>query len=495
MFKKILVANRGEIAVRIVRACRDMGIWAVAVYDAPDRDSLHVRLADECVPLTTQRSYMDGEELIKIAHETGAEAIHPGYGFMAEQPDFIRACEKAGIVFIGPSSEVMEALRSKIGLLERAQAAGFDTPLHSSVSFRSSEQDLYLAEAEQMGFPLLVKSCSGGRGRATRLVRTPDALVRAVREASAEAQIVFGNDSLFLEHAVMPANFIDVQILADQYGNMVHLGEREGSIQRNNQKLIAESPAPSVTASQRIKLHEMALQLARLFNVTNAATVEFLLDGTGKFYFTEIKARIQVEHPVTELVNRIDLVREQIEIAAGKRLSIKQDDVKTLGWAMQCRVNAEDPWNHYMPSPGQIRRFRLPGGPYVRVDTYGYSGCQVPMRYDPMLAKLVVWGEDREACVLRFRRALQDFAISGVRSNIPLYQRILEDPDFVAGTYSTDFMRRPLLRRETELPEELLRDLAVAAAIAYAARNQAMQSVVPERMQSGWHRSSRQLPG
>ncbi len=363
MFKKILIANRGEIAVRIVRECRDMGIWTVALYDATDRESLHVRLADECVELRSDLGYLDGPRIIRIAQETGAEAIHPGYGFLSEQPDFVRACEEAGVVFIGPSSDVIAVVRQKIEMLDKAEAAGFATPKHSSVSFQPQEQELYQAEAEALGFPMLVKACSGGRGRATRMVRKPAALDTAVQQAGTEARMVYGSDSLYLERAILPASYIDVQVLADRHGNMVHLGERDGSIQRNNQKLLAESPAPGLTQALRAHLHDTALQIAHLFNCNNAVTIEFLLDQNGNFYFTEIKARITVEHPVTEMVTRRDLVRAQIEIAAGQRLSIAQEDVRLRGAAIQCRVNAEDPWNHYLPSPGRLQRFRLPGGP------------------------------------------------------------------------------------------------------------------------------------
>ncbi|MBE2235792.1 MAG: ATP-grasp domain-containing protein [Anaerolinea sp.] len=495
MFKKILIANRGEIAVRIVRECRDMGIWTVVLYEASDRDSLHVRLADECVELHSDLGYMDGAQIIEIARRTGAEAIHPGYGFLAEQPEFVAACEEAGIAFVGPSSDVMRAVRMKIELLGRVKAAGFATTEHSSVSFRPHERELYQAEAAALGFPLLVKACSGGRGRATRLVRQPEALEKAVQQSGSEARVIFGDDSLYLERAILPANYVDVQILGDRHGNVIHLGERDGSIQRNNQKLVCESPAPGLTQALRARLHDTAVQIARLFNCNNAVTIEFLLDQNGTFYFTEIKARITVEHPVTEMVTRRDLVREQIEIAAGKRLSMSQEDVRLRGAAIQCRINAEDPWNHYLPSPGVLQHFRLPGGPRVRVDTYGHSGCPVPVRYDPILAKVVVWGEDRPAALQRMERSLQDFVITGVHTNLPLFQLIMQDPDFLAGAYTTEFLRRSMLSSVANLSEVVARDLAVAAAVAYAVRMQGRQSVTPPQFLRGWHRASRQLPG
>jgi acetyl/propionyl-CoA carboxylase alpha subunit len=320
-------------------------------------------------------------------------------------------------------------------------------------------------------------------------------LEKELRVAAAEAHIVFGNDSLFLERLILPVNFVDVQIVADKFGDVVHFGEREGSIQRNSQKLVSESPAPCLKPEQRQELQRTAIELARLFGYCNVGTVEFLVDKKGRFYFTEIKARIQVEHPLNEMRSHIDIVRQQIEIAAGKRLEIEQKDIQLHGWAMQCRINAEDPWNHYMPSPGLIRRFRMPGGPYVRVDTYGYGGVQVPVRYDSILAKLAVWGETREECVRRMRRTLEDFAIAGVRTNLPVFQRILEDPDFIAGTYTTDFMRRPLLKPNDNPSDELMHALASAAAIAYLAHYQGSQPVMPKRLLEGWRQSGRQLPG
>jgi acetyl/propionyl-CoA carboxylase alpha subunit len=453
-----------------------------------------VRLADECVELTSKGGYLDGAEIIQIAQRVGVDAIHPGYGFLAERADFIRSCEQAGITFIGPPSDVVAALGSKIGALERAERAGFATPAHSSTSFSAQDFDLLEAEAEELGYPLIIKACAGGRGRAARVVRSRKGLERAARQSHAEAQIVYGSDSVFLERAILPCHFIDVQLVGDSYGTLLHLGDRDGSVQRYNQKLFAEAPAPCLSPAQRLEVQQMALDIARLFNFRGVGTVEFLMDGEGKLYFSEIKPRIQVEHPVTEMVTRIDLVREQLELAAGKRIHLRQEDIRVEGWAMQCRINAEDPWNNFLPSPGTLRRFRLPGGPNVRVDTYGYSGCEVPVRYDPMLAVVAVWGEDRRECLNRMRRALQDFAITGVQTNLPFFQRVMEDPDFIRGEYTTQYIWRPWLSRASEPAPELLRDLAVAAAIAYVMRYQSSKPILPERMRTGWHRSSRELP-
>lgn len=493
MFKKVLIANRGEIAVRVVRACRDMGIATVALYDRSDCRSLHVRLADECVQLRSDPGYMDQQEVLRIARETGAEAIHPGYGFLAEQSEFIAACEQAGLAFVGPSSATVAMLRDKIATLERAREAGFDVPHHSPTAFDPNDWEAIRAEARRLGYPLIAKSCCGGRARGTRLVRSPETLENAVRHAQGEAQAIFGNRRIYLEHAILPSRYLEVTVLGDRDGTMVHLGDSDGSLQRNNQKIVAEAPVPYLTPVEREQLGRNALALARLFGCSSACTVEFLQDADGKFYFTEIKARILVEHPLSEMVTRVDVVREQLRIAAGEPLRYGQDDLQPRGWAIQCRINAGDPWNNSLPSPGRLRLFRLPGGPNVRVDTYAYGGCDVPIRYDPLLALLIVWGEDRDECLRRTQRALEDFAISGIQTNLPLIRRILDDQDFVRGDYTTEFCRRPLLTAHAS--ERELRDLAVVAALAYIGRNRALRPTTPERMSSGWHRDSRRLPG
>src|SRR5262245_15357132 len=343
MFNKVLIANRGEIAVRIVRACRDMGIEAVALYDSSDRASLHVRLADECVQLRSALGYMDQREILRIAREVGAEAIHPGYGFLAEAPAFIDACEQAGIAFVGPPSATVAMVQDKLATLDRAADAGFRVPRHSSVAFDDGDLGRIHAEAESVGYPLVVKSYLGGRGRGTRLVRSSEHLDEGVRRAQAESQAVFGDRQLYLEHAVLPSRYVEVSLLCDGRGGMVHLGEHDASIQRNNHKIVEESPAPYLDARQRTQLVQSALTLARLFGCRGACTVEFLMDADGQFAFTEVKPRIQVEHPLSEMVTGIDVVREQIRIAVGAPLSIKQSDIHPRGWALQCRINAEDP--------------------------------------------------------------------------------------------------------------------------------------------------------
>ncbi len=492
MFNKILIANRGEIAVRIERTCRELGIQTVALYEAADRGSLHVRLADECVLLRRPADFMDRELIVRVAREKGAQAIHPGYGFLAEEADFIRACEGAGITFIGPPAEVVEPLRDKISALERVRAAGLPTVEHSSVSFDESEMEGLRAEAARLGFPLIVKSCRGGRGRGERLVNSPELLEQAVHRAQVEARAVYGDRSVYLEKAIHPAHQLAVQVLADGKGGLIHLGEREGSLIQGNQKIIEESPAPCLSPEQRASLQQAALDIARLFNYQNLGTVEFLVDRDGRFYFTEIKARIQMEHPLTEVISRLDLVREQIRIAAGEPLGFEQQDISLQGWGMECHIRAEDPGRDLMPSPGRLRRVRLPGGPDVRVDTFAYSGCDVPPDYDPLIAKLITWGPDRAACLEKMQRALDEFKLVGTATNIPLLQRVIHDPDVERGEYTTDFMSRPFTDRAE--PPERLRDLAVIAAVVYARSSQVFTPVTPERLKTGWHRSVRRLP-
>ncbi|NWG21707.1 MAG: ATP-grasp domain-containing protein [Chloroflexi bacterium] len=492
MFQKILIANRGEIAVRVIRTCRDMGIRTVALYDDSDLGSLHVRLADECVRLASGALYRDVATIVQIARDCGADAVHPGYGFLSEHAEFAHACEDAGITFIGPDSATLAAVRNKIGTLENVSAAGFAVPRHSARPYGESETAALMDAAETLGYPLVIKSYSGGRSHGTRLVREPEHLAPLAQHAHSAALTAFGDDRLYIEEAFLPGRYVEVQVLGDRHGALVHLGERDGSIQHNHRKIIEESPAPGLSDAQRDELCGQAVAIARLLGCHSVCTVEFVLDDQGRFVFTEVKARIQVEHPVTEMRTGIDLVREQIRLAAGEPLGRTQDDIILKGCAIQARINAEDPWNHYLPSPGRLRRFRFPGGPNVRVDTYAYGGCDIPVRYDPLLAKIVAWDVDRVACLGRLRRAIADFAISGVQTNLPLIQRILDDPDFAAGTYDSEFTRRQLLN--TLASSGNLRDLAVAAALAYARRSADGNGALPERASSGWHRESRRLP-
>ncbi len=493
MFKKILIANRGEIAVRIIRTCREMGIATVALYTVADRDSLHVRLADEAMQLHSAERYGAADEVLAVARQLGVDAIHPGYGFLAEEADFAERCAQAGITFVGPSPAVIRSLRNKVEAMDVVKRAGYRVPLYAELP-EGELDEAYLAQrAEEVGYPLVVKSARGGRGRGARVVITPERLAEAVATARREAEMIYGDDHLYLERVIAPSHYVVVQILADAHGNMVHLGEREGSLLRHNQKLIEESPAPSLQDEQRQALWRMALDIAHLFHYQNTGAVEFLVDSAGNFHFTEVKARIQIEHAVSEMVSDVDIVREQIRIAAGEALGRSQADIHLSGWAMQCRVNAEDAWNDYLPSPGLISRFRLPQGPDVRVDTYGYVGCEIPLRFDPLLANLIVKADTRDACVQRMRRALQEFRVVGVQTNLPLHMQILHDEKFAAGDYDTRFMTN--FRFETKCrDEEVRQDLAAMVAVAYTLRRRIGKSQTPERIQTGWHRSARRLP-
>jgi acetyl/propionyl-CoA carboxylase alpha subunit len=492
MFKKVLIANRGEIAVRIIRTCQEMGIRTVALYQPPDRESMHVRLADECAALDTAGGFLDQDYVLDVAQKREADAIHPGIGFLTERDEFIARCDDAQIKFIGPPAETVRLLRDKIEIVERARMAGFPTVPHSECVYDETQLESVHREAARLGYPVIVKSCRGGRGRGARLVRSAERLNAAVRWSQTEAQTIYGDRRVYLEKAVHPAHQVGVQILCDERGRKVHLGEREGSLLYGNQKVVEEAPAPCLPNDLRLKIWQTALDIASLFEFQNVGTVEFLVDENGNYFFTEIKPRIQIEHPLTEMLTRIDLIREQIRLAAGEQLEFEQDDVKIDGWAMQCRINAEDPWNQYMPSPGFLRNLRFPGGSDVRVDTYLFNGCVVPIEYDPLIAKLLVWGNDREACRQRLGRALDETQFSGISTNLSLVRRIVEQPDFAAGRYSTDFS--PAEIPEDTADKDLLRDLAVAAAIAYIRQRQAFRPELPERLLNGWHRDSRRLP-
>jgi acetyl/propionyl-CoA carboxylase alpha subunit len=493
MFKKILIANRGEIAVRIIRTCREMGIKTVALYIDSDRGSLHVRLADECVRLSSAGDLFDPVALLSIAQDSRVDSIHPGYGFLAEEAYFIRACEAAGIVFIGPPAEVVEPLRSKIHTLKAASEAGFSTPKHSTISFGAENYSEIGPAADDLGYPLIIKSCSGGRGRGARLAYTANHLEEAVRQAQVIGYAIYGNPRVYLEKAILPAYQVGVQILADKEGNLIHFGDREGSILQKGHKIVEEAPARCLDQEQREKLWETALQLGRHFSYENLGTVEFLIDRDGEFYFTEFKSRIQVQHPLTEVLARVDLVREQIQIAAGRRLSLDQEDVQLNGWSMMCRVRANDPWRDFLSSPGRLKRVRLPGGPQVRVDTYINCDSAVPPEFGPLLANLTVWGQNRDLCLKRLERALEDFTISGTPTNLPLLQRIVAAPEFMDGDYSTAF-QVPLFDEPPAKRDDHLADLAVAAAVAYLHRTQMVHPQRSQRMHGGWHHSSRRLP-
>ena len=442
MFKKILIANRGEIALRVILACREMGIKTVAVYSEADEETLHVRFADQDVCIGPPRatdSYLNVPAIISAAEITGADAIHPGYGFLSESAYLAEVCEACHIKFIGPNPQVIRLMGDKARARRAMKKAGVPVLPGSEGTLDSEEQALKIAQ--DIGYPVIIKATAGGGGRGMRVVRNPSEMSRAYRTASREAEAAFGVPDVYVEKYLENPRHIEFQVLGDHAGNVVHLGERECSIQRRHQKLIEESPSPALTDKIRRKVGAIVVDAARRVQYTNAGTFEFLMDGEGKFYFMEANTRLQVEHGVTELVTNIDIVKEQIRIAAGERLSFRQSDIIFTGHAIECRVNAECP-DTFIPSPGTIRTFSIPGGPGIRVDTAMYAEAIVTPYYDSMIAKIMAFGRDREEAIARMRRALDMTVVEGIKTSIPLQRRILESPDFVAGRLGTGFMER-----------------------------------------------------
>lgn len=449
MFRRVLIANRGEIAVRIIRACQEVGVEPVVVYSEADADSLHVELADEAVcigPPQPLQSYLNIERIIEAARRLGADAIHPGYGFLAENADFARSCAEHGLTFIGPSPEAIRVMGLKAEARRVAMAAGVPVVPGSEGTVRDAAEAA--AVAREIGYPLLIKASAGGGGRGIRVVRDDEELAPALTAAGREAAAAFGNAEVYLERYLEESRHVEVQILADRYGNFVHLGERECSVQRRRQKIIEEAPSPALTPQLRQAMTDAALRIARAIGYVNAGTVEFILDREGNFYFIEMNTRIQVEHPLTELITGIDIVKMQLAIAAGEPLPIRQDDVEFRGWALECRITAEDPDNSFLPWPGTITAYRAPSGPGVRVDEGIQSGYKVQPWYDSLLAKVITWGMDREEARRRMLRALREFRIEGVRTIIKLQQRILEHPRFVAGNVHTRWLEEEFLPGE-----------------------------------------------
>jgi acetyl-CoA carboxylase biotin carboxylase subunit len=447
MFKKILIANRGEIAMRIIYACREMGIKTVAVYSEADENSLHVRFADEdvCIgPARSADSYLNVPAVISAAEITGADAIHPGYGFLSESAYLAEVCEACHIKFIGPDPQAIRLMGDKARARKVMKKAGVPVLPGSDGPVESEEKALKVAK--EIGFPVIVKATAGGGGRGMRVVRAAAELSHAVKTAQREAEAAFGVGDVYIEKYVESPRHIEFQVLGDHHGGMVHLGERECSIQRRHQKLLEESPSPALTDKMRRKMGSTVIDAAKAVQYSNAGTFEFLMDTTGHFYFMEANTRLQVEHPVTEMVTGIDIVKEQIRIAAGERLAFKQGDVTFTGHAIECRINAEDP-DTFVPSPGLIRAFSVPGGPGVRIETFAHAECMISPYYDSMIAKIIAHGRDRSEAIARMRRALEMTVIEGIKTSIPLHLRILADPDFVAGRLSTAFMEQFLARR------------------------------------------------
>ena len=444
MFRKILIANRGEIALRVIRACREMRISTVAVYSQADTDSLHVRLADEAVcigPPPSKDSYLNMPNVISAAVVTGAEAIHPGYGYFSESPSFAEACEACKLTFIGPKASSIERMGDKARAREIMQGAGVPT-IPGSKGVLSGETEA-LRLAAKLGYPVRIKAAAGGGGRGIRVVHSEEDLPNALKLAVAEAESAFGVPDVYLEKDLEEPRHIEVQVLADQHGCVVHLGERECSIQHGrSQKLIEESPSPAVDPHLRSKMGEAAIRAAKAVGYSNAGTVEFLLDRDGSFYFMEMNTRIQVEHPVTEAVTGIDIVKEQIRVAAGEKLGLAQKDIKFRGHAIECRITAEDADKGFTPAAGRISQVILPGGLGVRMDTHIYAGYQVPPYYDSLLAKLIVWGKDRSEAIIRMSRALSEFQVDGITTNIEWQRRVMSNSFFRKGDISTSFISR-----------------------------------------------------
>ncbi|HTS34696.1 MAG TPA: acetyl-CoA carboxylase biotin carboxylase subunit [Candidatus Solibacter sp.] len=449
MFKKILIANRGEIAVRVIRACHELGIAAVAVYSDVDRASLHVRKSDEAYPIgaaAASESYLNMAKVLDVAARSGADAIHPGYGFLSENAKFARACAEAGVKFIGPSAAAMDAMGSKTRARRSMEHAGVPLVPGTSRGFETYE-DAGRA-AERIGYPVMLKAAAGGGGKGMRLVHAPEELKSALDGARSEAERAFGDGEVYLEKAIVNPRHIEMQVLADEHGNTVYLGERECSIQRRHQKVVEEAPSPVVDTDMRRRMGEVAVRVAQAAGYTNAGTVEFLVDSQKNFYFLEMNTRLQVEHPVTELVTGLDLVHLQIRIAAGEPLPFKQEDVSIRGHAIECRVYAEDPDNNYFPSPGKITLLLQPSGPGIRRDSGMYEGWTVPMDYDPLLAKLIGYGTDRDQAIGRLTRALGEYFVGGIKTNISLFRRILRDPDFRTAKLDTGFLDRLLKEKD-----------------------------------------------
>lgn len=442
MFHKVLIANRGEIAVRIIRACRELGIYTVAVYSEADRDALHVTLADEayCIgPTAARDSYLNIANIMSVATLTEADAIHPGYGFLAENSDFAEICAECNIKFIGPSVSAIQLMGDKSTAKDTMRQAGVPVIPGTDGLVESEAEALKTAEA--IGYPVLVKATAGGGGKGIRIVHNSEELIKSIRTARQEAEANFGDAGVYLEKYLQNPRHVEVQILADQHGNVIHLGERDCSVQRRMQKLIEEAPSPAVDEVLREKMGQAAVRAARSVDYEGAGTVEFLLED-GNFYFIEMNTRIQVEHPVTEMVTGLDLIKEQIRVAAGERLSIRQEDVQLDGWAIECRINAENPEQSFMPSPGSLTLYLPPGGMGVRVDSSAYPGAEITPFYDSMIAKLIVWGKNREEAILRMRRALGEFVVEGIETTIPFHLRVLDHERFIAGDVTTKFLDR-----------------------------------------------------
>jgi acetyl-CoA carboxylase biotin carboxylase subunit len=472
LFKKILVANRGEIAVRVIRACRELGIRSVAVYSEADRTALHCQMAEEAIsigPAPSLESYLNIDRIIEAARRTGSQAIHPGYGFLAENSDFCRRCEKEGIVFIGPNSSALELVGDKVRARQAMEKAG--VPIIPGMKSVAAGLEECIAQARKIGYPVMVKASAGGGGKGMRIVCGEDELRPALEAGQREAKSAFGDDSVYLEKYIEEPKHVEFQVLADNAGHTVHLFERECSIQRRHQKIIEESPSPALDPELRAKMGETARKVMMTAGYNNAGTVEFLLDKDRRFYFLEVNARLQVEHPVTEMVTGVDLVHQQIRIASGQKLELRQEELRQRGHALECRIYAEDPAGQFLPSPGRILYLKEPRGPGIRHDCGIYSGWEVPIHYDPILAKLIVWAEDREAACRRMLAALDDYVLLGISTPIPFLKDVIRHPVFREGKATTGFIKAHLDGWAEAAKDGEKQRLALAAA-AYLASDQ-----------------------
>jgi acetyl-CoA carboxylase, biotin carboxylase subunit len=444
MLRKVLVANRGEVAVRIVRACRELEIPSVAVYSDADEGAMHVRLADEAVhigPSKAQKSYLNIEAIVEATEERGADAVHPGYGFLAENASFAAACREAGLAFVGPTAETMERIGNKSAARQLAREA--DVPIVPGTEGNVASEEV-LEKADEIGYPIMVKAASGGGGMGIRVVEDEEELEEAVKQAGQQAEAAFGEGSVYLEKFLERPRHVEVQVVGDGEGNVVHFYERKCSMQRRRQKIIEEAPSPGISPETREGITRAAVRLAEAVEYANAGTVEFLVDEDESYYFIEMNTRIQVEHPVTEMITGVDLVKEQLKVAGGEGLSVGQDEIPLAGHAIEFRINAEDPENDFFPQPGEVTTVELPGGPGVRVDTAIFAGYEIPPFYDSLVGKLIVWGVDRHEAIARGRRALEEYHLEGIKTTVPLHLRLLGDEAFLSGEYDTGYLERLL---------------------------------------------------
>lgn len=488
MFQKTLIANRGEIAVRVIRACREMGIRTVAVYSEADRGALHVRMADEAYaigPAPSRESYLAIEKIVDVAKQAKAHAVHPGYGFLAENAVFAKACEDAGITFIGPSPGSIALMGSKVE--SRRAAAKYGVEMVPGTLDPIGSDDEARKIASSVGYPIMLKASAGGGGKGLRFVQSEDELESALRNTRSEALAAFGDGAIYIEKFVEKPRHVEIQVLADRHGNAVYVGERECTIQRRHQKVIEECPSPIMDPDLRRRMGEAALKVVQAAQYYNAGTVEFLVDKNRRFYFLEMNTRLQVEHPVTEMVTGIDLVKHQIRVAAGETLSVRQDDIVMRGAAIECRIYAEDPANNFFPSPGKITMLRTPSGPGIRDDSGVYEGWNVPIDYDPLISKLVVWGVTRDEAIERMKRALFEYQIEGIKTNISFFLDMLDNAQFQKADFDTGFIDRWLQGRngETKLPE-IDRDFAALAAALFHSERSAPVVEAPQPIESAW---------